>query len=189
MPLNEIAEHGALRDLEEGDKHNALKRLMDAYGTELYRFCNSYVKSAADAEDVLQLTFMQAFEGFGEFSAASTLRSWLYSIARNRCLDRLKADRRLRARVEFVDEPPEPEPNPGDASDSAGVDEVQRILRLCIEALSALARSAVLLRFQSGFSYPEIALITQEKPKTLQVRVARALPELRRCLSKHGVSL
>jgi len=189
MPLDEVAERGALRDLKRGKKHDVLKRLMDAYGSELYRFCYTFANSKADAEDVLQQTFMQAFEGFDAFSAKSSLRTWLFSIARNRCLDKLKTDRRLRARVEFVDQPPEPAPDLGDASDPVSVDQLQRFLRLCIEALSDLGRSTVLLRFHSELSYPEIAAITQENPKTLQVRVARALPELRRCLDEHGVTL
>lgn len=189
MPLDEVAEQGALRDLRRGRKDTALRRLMDAYGSELYRFCYTFMRNKADAEDVLQQTFMQAFESFSQFSAKASLRSWLYSISRNRCLDKLKADRRLQARVEFVDEPPEPKSNPGDELELAGSEQLRRVLQHCMQALSDVVRSTMLLRFQSELSYPEIALITQEKPKTLQVRVARALPELRNCLHEHGVSL
>ena len=48
--------------------------------------------------------------------------------------------------------------------------------------------AAVLLRFQQGLSYPEIARLSNEKAPALQVRVARALPVLRRCLEEKGMA-
>ena len=189
MPLDDVAERGALDDLREGRKSDALKLLMDAYGSELFRFCYSMMGNRDDAEDMLQQTFMQAFESFGQFSANASLRSWLYSISRNRCLDKLKASRRLRARIDFVDDPPERASSVGDAVESVGDDQLRRVLQDCVSALASAVRNTVLLRFQSEMSYPEIAAIMDEKPKTLQVRVARALPELRNCLQSHGIAL
>lgn len=189
MATDDIAEQAALRDLHGGRQQEALQRLMRAYGTQIYRFCYSFMKNKNDAEDMLQLTFLQAFESLGNYAAKSSLRSWLYTIARHRCLDKLKADRRLHARVEFVDEPPENAPDaPGDA-DPVGDDQLGAALRSCLERVSDAARTTLLLRFQSEMSYREIEAILQEKAKTLQVRVARALPALQRCLDEHGVSL
>lgn len=189
MPIDEVSERSALLDLKKGRKHNALCCLMKAYGTELYRYCYSFLNNKDDAEDMLQLTFMQAFEGLHKFSANASFRSWLYTIARNRCLDKLKGDRRLHARVIFIDAPPEAEADFGDSADPVANEQLNRILRDCLQRLSEAVRSTVLLRFQGELSYREIAEIMQENSKTLQTRVTRALPALRDCLREYGVSL
>ena len=55
--------------------------------------------------------------------------------------------------------------------------------------LSDKIRDTLLLRFKSGRSYEEMSDILGEKAATLQARVARALPALRRCLEENGVSV
>jgi DNA-directed RNA polymerase specialized sigma24 family protein len=59
-------------------------------------------------------------------------------------------------------------------------------LRRCLGELSPHVRTAVLLRFQEGFSYEEMARAVRERAPALQARVARALPVLRRCLEGRG---
>jgi DNA-directed RNA polymerase specialized sigma24 family protein len=56
----------------------------------------------------------------------------------------------------------------------------------CLGVLSAEGRMTVLLRFQSGMSYPEMSTWLGVRSETLQARVARALPVLRRCLERKG---
>src|SRR5262245_66490695 len=52
--------------------------------------------SLADAEDMTQDTMARAAEGLARFDGRSTIRTWLYRIATNRCLDELKSGRRRR---------------------------------------------------------------------------------------------
>jgi DNA-directed RNA polymerase specialized sigma24 family protein len=47
----------------------------------------------------------------------------------------------------------------------------------------------VLLRFEEGLAYPEIARMSGEEPATIQARVARALPSLRECVEQKGLAL
>jgi len=79
MPLDEMAERAALQALDNNQSEHALRRLMQAYGTEIYRFCYSFMKNKSDAEDMLQLTFMQAYEALEGHSSKSSLRAWLKS--------------------------------------------------------------------------------------------------------------
>ena len=65
---------------------------------------------------------------------------------------------------------------------------VARVLESCLRGLAPRVRTAVLLRYQQGLSYPEIARLSNEKAPALQVRVSRALPLLRRCLEEKGVA-
>ena len=71
------------------------------------------------------------------------------------------------------------------------VESNQRVARckIGLEKLEPHVRIAVVLRYQEGFSYEQMAQICHEKPATLQARVARAMPLLRRCLENKGVEL
>jgi DNA-directed RNA polymerase specialized sigma24 family protein len=64
---------------------------------------------------------------------------------------------------------------------------IARVLDACLRELSAESRMAVLLRFQEGMTFEEMGRLCCEKPPTLQARVARALPVLRRCVQTKGI--
>jgi RNA polymerase sigma-70 factor (ECF subfamily) len=109
------------------------------------------------------------------------VRTWLLGIARHRVLDAAKRRRRVRSHLDdsgaaIASERPDPRPAPGEWLDEA------RLLSLLIECVHQLeepARTSVLLRYQQGLSYEEMAEISGENPGTLQARVARALRRLR----------
>jgi DNA-directed RNA polymerase specialized sigma24 family protein len=71
----------------------------------------------------------------------------------------------------------------------AALDQRRRIgaLEDCLRNVSAKVRAALLSRYQHNLSYEEIAESCGDKPGTLQARVTRALPVLRRCLEGKGV--
>jgi RNA polymerase sigma factor (sigma-70 family) len=79
---------------------------------------------------------------------------------------------RLTRRAEL----PDPAPSPPDVLDQA---QLQRALVACLRELDDKLRTVLLLRFQQGFSYEEMAVVCGEKAGTLHARVARALPDLR----------
>src|SRR5215470_4982240 len=88
----------------------AFGELVGPYLRELRAHCYRILGSAEDAEDALQETLLSAWRGLGGFDGQASLRSWLFRVATNRCLDALRAWRR-RPRVEraTVDiGPPEP---------------------------------------------------------------------------------
>lgn len=176
----------ALAALERGDFEGALTALMRAYGGAVYRYCLQVTADATLAEEAHQMTFVQAFEGLSGFGGRSSLRSWLFGIARHRCLDALKIARRRRRRFEAVaelPEPPSPEPAAEQSLLAAGM---RQALRECLAALAPKVRAALALRFQESFTFVEMAAICRERAATLQARVARALPLLRRCLEARG---
>lgn len=186
---DENPEQEILRALERGDDKEALTLLMGLYGEPLYRFCRQMVQDEELAQDVHQMTFVQAYEGLASFARRSALRVWLFSIARHRALDALKALRRRRARFHAVETLPEP------AAPQRGVDEqlaarsLRQALARCLDTLAPRARMAVLLRFQEEISYVEMARLLTERAATLQARVARAMPVLQRCLEERGMTL
>ena len=183
------AEAEALRALDGGDRERALTLHMEAYGASLYRYCRQMTAEADLAADVHQTTFVQAYEGLPAFGRRSSLRTWLFGIARHRCLDALKSKRRRERRVEPRAELPEVAAAGSDPGDRMAAEAAARALDRCLERLAPAARTAVLLRYQEGFSYLEMARVCRERPATLRVRVCRSLPLLRACLESGGVTL
>ena len=182
-------ERTALAALDRADRDAALAILMRAYGTSLYCFCREMVGDKDLADDIHQMTFVQAYQSLPRFARRSSLRTWLFGIARHRCLDVLKMDRRRRRRFETMEEVPDrPEPDKS-AEERLADRSLVDALELCLRKLAPRIREAVLLRFQQGLSYPEIARLSGESAATLQARVARALPVLRRCIEEQGVAL
>jgi RNA polymerase sigma-70 factor (ECF subfamily) len=91
-----------------GDEE-AFRELTGRYRRELQVHCYRILGSAQDAEDMVQETLLAAWRGLEHFEGRASLRSWLYRIATNRCLNALRdAGRRPRAAAATPDLPPEP---------------------------------------------------------------------------------
>lgn len=167
--------------LSSGDRQRALTILMTRYGDDVYRYARAMTGDGQLAEEVRQQTFVQTYRDLPRFAGNAPVRAWLFAIVRNRSLDAIKASKRWRLR--YKNEPPdEPEVDDFDPDDRIDRRRLARFLVRCLSRLAPAAREAVLLRYQQELPYDEAAAITGERPGTLQQRVARALPVLRRCV-------
>jgi RNA polymerase sigma-70 factor (ECF subfamily) len=89
---------------------DAFRALTEPHRRELHVHCYRMLGSFHDAEDVLQETLLTAWQSLNGFEGRSSLRTWLYKIATNRCLNALRSVRRRAAKEWNVPEVKPPEP-------------------------------------------------------------------------------
>ena len=97
----------ALSRARAGDE-SAFRELVEPYRRELHLHCYRILGSLLDAEDIVQETLLAAWRGLSGFEQRSSLRSWLYRIATNRCLNALRDRKRRTQEVPSMAEPPKP---------------------------------------------------------------------------------
>ena len=163
---------------------DAFRTLVDKYGRSVFNLAYRMTGHAADAEDLSQEAFLQAYSRLRDFRVGSRFHPWLYTIALNLCRNHL----RRRAVLRWVplqgprgDERPaeldHPEPSP-DPEDRVLERESEERLRKAVLALSPKYREVFLLRQSQGLSYEEIAAVTGLPLGTVEVRLFRARKQL-----------
>lgn len=178
----------ALEAVERRDYRQALVRLMQAYGDEIHGFCAGLLGSRDLADDLCQVVFIDVFQALPRYEPRASLRAWLFGIARHRCLDAMRGSRRWAALVEPGGELPEAAAAGAPSDEKLAAAQLGKAMEDCLQSLPPRTRALLLLRFRSQLSYEEMATSCGEKIGTLRVRVARALPLVRRCLEEKGMA-
>jgi RNA polymerase sigma-70 factor (ECF subfamily) len=153
----------------------------------LYRVALRIVGDEAEAEDVLQETFLSAFKAIGDFDGRSSLGTWLYRIAHNAALMRVRA-RRDAISLDGTNGSAEQEPleiaSPDDAPDQTLIEhESAQILGDAINQLPRTLREVFVLREIDGQSTAETAQKLGISTGAVKVRLHRARLALRKTLS------
>jgi RNA polymerase sigma-70 factor (ECF subfamily) len=117
-------------------------RSLDRYRGELTAHCRRLLGSATDAEDAAQEALVRAWKAVGRFEGRCSMRSWLYAIATNVCLDHLRARRHRAEPVEV---------GAGDGSDGHEADRTRRPAEGPPDVV--VAREAVRLAFVAALAH------------------------------------
>jgi RNA polymerase sigma-70 factor (ECF subfamily) len=175
-----------------GDE-GAFEALMRRYNQKLFRVARSILKNDADAEDVLQEAYLQAYRRIGDFRGEAQFGTWLTRIVINQALMRLRAGRRERVVVSFQDNgPDEPGHLPADLPDDKAESppdaalrrEVRRMLERHIDHLPVGMRTVLVMRDVEDMSVQETADSLGIPAATVRTRLFRARALLREMLAR-----
>jgi len=189
---NTIKPEISLEALRSGDQA-AFAGLVETYSAPIYRLGLKMLNDGQDAEDVLQNTFLKAFQHVADFEARSSLSTWLYRIAANEALMMIRKRRPEITQsdtgaddaedagftpLEFVDWGALPE-------DELLTGEAQKRLDQAIQHLPEIQRIVFLLRDIEGLSIQETAAALDLGESAVKTRLLRARLHLREELSAY----
>lgn len=163
----------------QGGDERAATRLVERHADPVARFVSS-LGLRIGVEEVVQDTFVRAFGALSTFRGESSLRTWLFTIAR-----RLVADtRRGKWRARETEEVREADASTEyDALDIMIADESQRRMQEALASLSPTQREVFVLRVNEGLSYREIAEVAGTTEGAARVHYHNALRQVKECLN------
>jgi RNA polymerase sigma-70 factor, ECF subfamily len=171
----------------------AFEVLVTRHRRSIYNFILRFVRDTAQAEDVLQETFLRVIKGAEAYEKQAKFTTWLYTIARNLCVDAARRGKHRKAAS--LDAPVGDDEGAALIDLVAGVDpgaEKQSVnrelgvrLRKAIEALPEEQREIFLLREVSDLQFNEIAQIVGCPENTVKSRMRYALEKLREALEEY----
>lgn len=162
--LSQLSDEDLMGRFQEGEE-SAFVELYDRYNRRLYGYCVKMLKDKVLAEDLFQEVFIRVSRKREHFKGGN-FSGWLFAIARNLCLNAIR-DTVTHTSLDDIG------PMMATTDDNM-YDETGEILRDAIEKLPDDMKEALVLRVYSGFSYKEIADITDAKLATVKVRIHRA---------------
>jgi RNA polymerase sigma factor (sigma-70 family) len=153
-----------------------LAEAYDRYASPLYTYCRSLLREPADAADAVQDTFVIAASRLAGLRDQNRLRPWLYAVARNECL------RRLRARAAQVATPVDDMPDVSDTSaDVTGEverEDLRALLRSAIRGLNTGDQDLIELQLQQGLDIAEVAAVLGVPRNHAHALLSRARDQL-----------
>lgn len=168
----------------------AFELLVKAHQDRVYDFCVRMLADREEAFDLTQEIFISIHQHLDKFRADAKLSTWIFRIARNHCLNRLKyLKRRGRGRSDDFDETNElaiTESMGGSARPDEAVSAAREreLVHRAIQELDEDQRSLVVLRDVEGLSYEEIMEITELPEGTVKSRLHRAREKLAGILAR-----
>ncbi len=170
----------------------AFETLMRRYNGRLFRVARAILRDDAEAEDALQEAYLDAYRHMAEFRGGSALSTWLTRIVVNRCLMRLRRQKRERIVVPFGHgteadpDPREVEPPDEGAESPAGATlraEIRAILERRIDELPLAFRTVFVMREVDDMTVEQTAECLDIPPATVRTRLFRARSLLRQSLA------
>jgi RNA polymerase sigma-70 factor (ECF subfamily) len=149
------------------------EELLARYRRPVLNFVYRLLGDATEAEDVAQEVFVRAYQHWSKFDPRRKVPTWLFALARNAAIDRLRY--RQRHPVESLDSAPEP----STTSREVETRELGEQIAAAIQLLPEDQRTAIVLAEYHDLSYAEIAEIMDCSVKSVESRLYRAKATLR----------
>ncbi len=189
---------------------NAFRELVEVHSHELQVHCYRILGSLQDAEDALQETLVSAWRNLGDFGQRSSLRTWLYQIATNRCLSMLRADKRRPRTATSIPDLTLPEPNgvsdappwlepypdvlldnlvdqaPGPEARYETTEAISLAFITALQLLPPRQRAVLVLRDVLGYRAAEVAQMLDATQESVQSALKRARATVDNYLADSG---
>ncbi len=149
------------------------------YRQRVFVYCLQFLQNREQAEDAFQDTFVKIYRHQHEFETKENIAAWVFTVARNTCLNAVR-DRGIAQRhVEYVD----PEALQVHPAGMPAVEcDVREFIEWAIAKLPTEQREALVLRELQDMTYEEIAKITGASLANVKVRIFRARQRMRKLL-------
>jgi RNA polymerase sigma-70 factor (ECF subfamily) len=172
----------------------AFEQIMNLYADRLYSYILRMVGNATDAEDLVQETFLRAYQGLPNFDGRASLGTWLYRIATNLCIDHQRRRARRAPTVSYSthddedgetaewDFPDQQTPNPLEAALNR---ELEAVVEEAIGKLSPKLKTVLLLYDVEELSYEEIARVLGIPIGTVKSRLNHARTQIQKAVAAY----
>lgn len=159
---------------------NSYEIIFKRYYKDLYRFAFSYVKEGTIAEEMAQEVFLYIWEKREQIEIHTTLKTYLYSAVKNKCLNYIKLELPKQQSMADISEVflsvSEKRQDEGEN------EQIKRYIQKAIDALPKKCRRIFLLSRNAGMTYEEIAEELEISKKTVENQMGIALKKLRESL-------
>ena len=169
-------EAALLRKVAEGDEA-ASRTMVDRYLKPIHRFAFRMLGDRAEAEDVAQEAFLRLWRQAPRWKPQAKLSTWLYQVAKNLCVDRLRARKTRQTAA-----PPHPPEQPPNGAASLERRQLSESVQAAIEQLPERQQAALVLVHFQGLRNVEAAEVLDVKVDALESLLARARRQLRKRL-------
>lgn len=178
----------ALVEAARAGDEAALSALVEVVQPQVYRFSLKMCRHPDDAEDVLQDTLLSMARSFTDFRGASSVTTWLYTVARNHCIKRRRTSKFAPSHLDSLDTPAAREVVDPAASPEAqaSASETWTQVEAALAQLKPADREVILLRDVEGLSAKEVAEVMGTSPGAVKSRLHRARVALREHLSHYA---
>jgi RNA polymerase sigma factor (sigma-70 family) len=169
-----LADAKAVLAQAKGGDPAGLEALYRAFEVPVYNLCRRICRTAEDAEDVLQETFLEICRSIGQYREDGSLWGWIRTIAASKALMRLRRNK-YRDTDELHDEV---------VANRREDTHLRMDLEAALERLSETSRAVVWLHDVEGYTHEEIAAMMGKTPSFSKSQLARAHARLRRWLGE-----
>ena len=188
-PIESIHEKVLLDKSKKRDL-DAFSKIVDAYQGRVLGFARRMLRDEDDALDLTQEVFLRAFQGIDGFDGRSSLRSWLFTIAHNLCVDKARKRARTPGQTSIETDPqtedtidfPDVRWDPADAAVQA---ELMIVLDKALDTMSEKLKSVLLLHDREDMGYEEISQTVDIPVGTVKSRLFLARAHLQRALGDY----
>ena len=163
---------------------NAFTVLVDRYKDLVYTLALRMMKHTEEAEEAAQDTFIKAYKSLNKFKGDSKFSTWIYRVAYNTCLDRLKKNKRQQYTVEINEYTEHQVKTLDNALDQIEAKEKEQTIQDCLALLPSEDSFLLTLYYFEELSLEEIGKIVSLKPNNVKVKLFRSRKKLATILKR-----